>query len=146
VPGLAAKPLIDMMVAVNLSDRGRCVGALGEIGYRRDESGDFEGRVFLLRLDERGVPTHHLSLAELDGPYWRDQIAFREALRADPVLCNRYASLKKTLAARHGRSVAYTHAKTDFVRDALASVGHRPERGWRASRAARTERCRGGIR
>jgi GrpB-like predicted nucleotidyltransferase (UPF0157 family) len=130
IVGLAAKPLIDMMVAVQPESISECVESLVSLDYERDESGDFDGRVFLRRLRADGIPTHHLSLTQLGGAYWRDQLAFRDALRADPALVSRYAELKRKLAADHGRSIDYTLAKTDFIRDALASVGHRPQSGW----------------
>jgi GrpB-like predicted nucleotidyltransferase (UPF0157 family) len=134
VPGLAAKPLIDLMLAVRPDLLQQCVDELAELGYQRDQSGDFPGRVFLRRLDAHRVTTHHLSLTELGSPYWQDQLAFRNALRADPVLVADYAELKRTLAAKHGRGLAYTRAKTDFIRSALASVGHRPHSGWASER------------
>lgn len=130
VPGLAAKPLIDIMLAVRPDSLQECVDELGQLGYRRDQGGDFPGRVFLRRLDAQGEPTHHVSLTGLGSPYWQDQLAFRDALRADPGLANDYAELKRTLANKHGRGVAYTQAKTDFIRRALASIGHRPQSGW----------------
>jgi GrpB-like predicted nucleotidyltransferase (UPF0157 family) len=130
VRGLAAKPLIDLMLAVRHDCFQECIDELHELGYRREPSGDFPGRVFLRRLDAQGNPTHHLSLTELESPYWLDQLAFRNALRADDALAAEYAELKRTLAARHGRSPTYTRAKTDFIRRALISVRHQPRSGW----------------
>jgi GrpB-like predicted nucleotidyltransferase (UPF0157 family) len=116
--------------------RGRCVSLqqcideLAELGYRRDQSNDFPGRVFLRRLDAHGDLTHHLSLIDLGSSYWRDQLAFRNTLRGDPALRADYAELKRPLAGTHGRGLAYTRAKTDFIRRPLLSVGHQPESGW----------------
>src|SRR6185437_2135066 len=62
IVGLAAKPLIDMMVAVQPESVSECVESLVSLDYERDESGDFDGRVFLRRLRADGIPTHHLSL------------------------------------------------------------------------------------
>lgn len=98
VPGLAAKPLIDIMVAVSAEQVPGCVDALAELRYRRRADRDFPGRVFLRRLDSHGRATHHLSLTEPGGAYWRDQLAFRDALRADRELAARYAELKRALA------------------------------------------------
>jgi len=133
VPGLAAKPIIDLMVGLrSLAEADPCVRALSEIGYRRSPEGDFDGRVFLRRVGDDGAATHHLSLTEHDGAYWSDQLAFRDALRADPDLRARYGALKRTLAAEHEEPVAYTHAKTDLIREVLRSVGHTPRSGWAA--------------
>lgn len=130
VPGLAAKPLIDVMIAARIDRLQQCIDELGALGYQRDRSGDFSGRVFLRRLNPHGEATHHLSLTAPGSPYWEDQLAFREALRADPDLVADYADLKRTLADKHGAGFAYTRAKTDFIRRALAAVGHRPGSGW----------------
>ena len=130
VPGLPAKPLIDMMAAVSTRNLHECVERLTGIGYSRDPGGDFEGRAFLRRLDDLGSPTHHLSLTERRSAYWCDQLAFRDALRADPKLAAAYAELKRRLALEHGRTIEYTRAKTEFVRDALLAAGHQPASGW----------------
>jgi len=56
-----------------------------------------------------------------DSSRWSEQIAFRDALRADPALVRRYATLKQVLAAEHvDDREAYTAAKADFVRAVLA--------------------------
>jgi GrpB-like predicted nucleotidyltransferase (UPF0157 family) len=144
VPRLAAKPLIDMMLAVRPGRLEQCIDPLRRLGYQRDQTGDFRWRIFLRRLDAQGQPTHHLSLTELGSPYWQDQLAFRDALRADPALATDYAELKRTLAAKHGRDVAYTQAKTDFIRRALAAVGHQPRSGWASEPSSRSAPVRSG--
>jgi GrpB-like predicted nucleotidyltransferase (UPF0157 family) len=133
VPGLPAKPIIDLMAGLaDMRDAGRCCELLAGLGYRRAPEGDFEGRVFLRRACG-GVVTHHLSLAPHRGAYWNDQVAFRDALRADAALRRRYADLKRRLAAVTGADPeAYTRAKTDLVREALLSTGHVPRSGWAA--------------
>jgi GrpB-like predicted nucleotidyltransferase (UPF0157 family) len=83
VRGLAAKPLIDIMVAVPSEPVQICIDALVELGYQRHRDGDFAGRVFLCPIDSQGNATHHLSITEPGGAYWGDQLAFRNALRAD---------------------------------------------------------------
>lgn len=55
---------------------------------------------------------------------WREQLAFRDALRANPRLVQRYADLKKRLASQHvtGRE-AYTAGKADFISHVLKEGG-----------------------
>jgi GrpB-like predicted nucleotidyltransferase (UPF0157 family) len=133
VPGLPAKPIID--IAVGLRDVGAtdaAVRALEPLGYVRAPEGDFEGRVFLRRTAHDGVATHHLSLTVHGGDYWVDHLAFRDALRASPELCRRYGELKRALAAEHDDVERYTRAKTALVRDALLAAGHTPRSGWAA--------------
>jgi GrpB-like predicted nucleotidyltransferase (UPF0157 family) len=91
--------------------------------------------VFLRRAAPGGAVTHHLSLTPHGGPYWKDQLAFRDALRASPELCERYGRLKGRLAATHDDAESYTRAKTAFVRDALRAAGHVPRSGWAAADA-----------
>jgi GrpB-like predicted nucleotidyltransferase (UPF0157 family) len=71
-----------------------------------------------------------LSLTVHGGGYWTDQLTFRDALRRDPSLVQRYADLKRELAARSGDMPAYTRAKTAFVREVLLRAGHTPQSGW----------------
>jgi GrpB-like predicted nucleotidyltransferase (UPF0157 family) len=125
VPGLAAKPIIDVMVAVrDLDSAGDEVAALVGAGYERRSTGDLDDprRLFFVRYEE-GRRAAHLALVERDSRYWREHLAFRDALRADPRLAARYAELKRRLAVRHGDDrLAYTDGKTAFVAEALRSL------------------------
>ncbi|MGL6212275.1 GrpB family protein, partial [Billgrantia desiderata] len=57
-----------------------------------------------------------------DGELWRQRLAFRDALRADPAQAERYAALKRELASRHGTDrEAYTRAKSEFIHCVCAS-------------------------
>jgi GrpB-like predicted nucleotidyltransferase (UPF0157 family) len=64
--------------------------------------------------------THHLRLVPAGSRRFRDELAFRDRLRADATLAAEYAALKHELAARfeHDRE-AYTDAKAGFIRQAL---------------------------
>jgi GrpB-like predicted nucleotidyltransferase (UPF0157 family) len=125
VPGLPAKPIIDIAVGLP-ADAGSdaCVAALAALGYRREPAGDFAGRVFLRR------PAHHLSLTPRGSAYWVEHLAFRDALRADSELARRYGELKRRLAREHDDAEAYTRAKTALVREALVGAGVVPRSGW----------------
>lgn len=62
----------------------------------------------------------HLHLLPSNSPRCAEQLAFRDALRADPVLMHRYAELKRTLATEHTTDrEAYTAGKARFVRSVL---------------------------
>jgi GrpB-like predicted nucleotidyltransferase (UPF0157 family) len=66
---------------------------------------------------------YHLHLAVRDGTFWREHLAFRDALRARPELCDAYAALKLELARRFPRDrEAYTDGKTAFVRQVVADA------------------------
>ena len=121
VPGLAAKPILDILgghppgAAVE-----PFIDALVAAGYSyRGEQG-IPGRHFFRRGEPR---SYHLHLAAVGGSFWRDQTAFRDALRGDARLCDEYAALKLALAQRYPRDrEAYIEAKTDFVTGVLARV------------------------
>lgn len=65
----------------------------------------------------RRAPRGAWDLLPAGGARWSEQLAFRDALRADPLLVRRYADLKRKLAAEHAADrEAYTAGKADFVR------------------------------
>jgi GrpB-like predicted nucleotidyltransferase (UPF0157 family) len=131
VPGLAAKPVVDMMVGVSSEDAVEpAAGRLTALGYERLPAADFPGRTFMRRLDEAGRATHHLSLTVHAAGYRTDQLTLRDALRRDPSLVQRYAELKRELATRSADTTTYTGAKTDFLREVLLGAGHAPRTGW----------------
>lgn len=125
IPGIAAKPIIDMIAGVHdLREAHAAFGPLATLGYvhaphRPDIAHHFSKPS--LDLDE---VTHGLHLTEPGTALWRERLAFRDALRADPALAGEYASLKLDLAAKHGAGAsAYTAAKRAFVARVLASRG-----------------------
>jgi GrpB-like predicted nucleotidyltransferase (UPF0157 family) len=124
VPGLAAKPVVDMLAGVrDLEESRACIDPLSADGWLwapyRD---DVEHWFCRPSPAER---THHLHVVEHGGRDWREMLAFRDALRGDPSLRERYAGLKRELAARHRDDrEAYTEAKADFIVAALASIGY----------------------
>jgi GrpB-like predicted nucleotidyltransferase (UPF0157 family) len=68
--------------------------------------------------------THNLHLTEPGSDLWRERLAFRDLLRADPALAGEYEALKLRLAQEHRTDVAaYTAGKRDFVAGVLATVG-----------------------
>ena len=119
VPGLAAKPVLDLLVGYPPgAPVAPYVAALVRAGYvHRGEQG-IPGREFF-RLG--AVRTHHVHMAVQDGAFWREHLAFRDALRAEPARRDAYAALKRELARRfpHDRE-RYTDGKTAFVREVVA--------------------------
>jgi GrpB-like predicted nucleotidyltransferase (UPF0157 family) len=118
VPGLDAKPIIDMLGGVNsMMEANALLQPLCSVGW--DMSPEFNATMpdqrFLLRWPG-GVRTHHLHLVVYNREAWRRRLQFRDALRADLVLANRYQQLKYELAViHHDDREAYTAAKTDFI-------------------------------
>jgi len=116
VPGLAAKPIIDILAAVErLDDAQALIEPLAAIGFEFVPKNDFPGRRFF-RRGLRGAGTHHLHVVERGGWEWRRHLLFRDHLRAHPETAADYERLKRELAARHGPDRgAYTDAKTPFI-------------------------------
>ncbi len=85
----------------------------------REFNATLSDRKWLMRWRD-GRRTHHLHVVVHGGAAWLDRLAFRDALRHDPALADRYAKLKIELAAMHSSDrEAYTEAKADFVRKAV---------------------------
>lgn len=122
VPGLAAKPVLDLQAAVADLDCAEDVAAvLAPAGWHYVPP-DLDGRPYrrflVLVVDDRRAA--HLHLLPTGSRTWRDQLAFRDALRSDPLLVQRYAALKRRLAAElAGDREGYTRAKAGFVAAAL---------------------------
>lgn len=114
VPGLVAKPIIDLVVVVAPRDVRAAIERIVSIGYQHRGTLGVEGREAFAALP--GDPAHHLYLSPTDSEELRAQVRFRDRLRNEPDLAARYAALKQQLAAqfRHDR-IGYTDAKTDFV-------------------------------
>jgi GrpB-like predicted nucleotidyltransferase (UPF0157 family)/predicted kinase len=121
IPGLAAKPVIDIMLVVRkLEDAIECIAPLSELGYTFiDFPQNIDRRFF-----RKGVPrTHHVHIVAQGSAELIDHLAFRDALRADPQLRDQYAALKFDLAERHRADRAqYSDSKTEFVRRVLSST------------------------
>ena len=119
VPGLAAKPIIDIMIGVRqVADGVPCITPIVQLGYEcRGEFG-IPGRLYFRKGEPR---THHIHMVAHEGEFWRRHVAFRDLLRARPDLVEEYARLKRELAAHYGGDRAgYTEAKTPFIESALA--------------------------
>lgn len=118
VPGLVAKPLLDILVGgPEAADPAPYIAALAPLGYDyAAQAGVPEHLVF-----GRGTArTHLVHVVRYGGRAWQRALAFRDALRADPALRDRYAALKRELADTHGVDRSrYTAGKSAFVERVL---------------------------
>ncbi|ELZ83431.1 Glutamate-rich protein grpB [Haloferax gibbonsii ATCC 33959] len=120
VPGLAAKPILDLLVLVSdLDDAEGVARALEAAGYEERPDDDVPDRRFFVR----GPPerrTHYLSVTEVGSDCHREQVTFRDALRADDDLAAEYERHKRRLAEAHPDDRSrYTNAKASFVESVL---------------------------
>ena len=130
VPGLAAKPIIDMIAGVrDLSEARAAFRVLSQHSYIHAPHRAGIAHHFSkpsIRLSEM---THGLHLTEPGSDLWRERLAFRNALRCDPTLVTDYATLKVRLARQHADDLAaYTAGKRAFVARVLARSGITPGR------------------
>ena len=126
VPGLAAKPVIDIMAGVkSLDDSPILVERLVGLGY--EYVPEFERvlpfRRYFRKMRE-GRRTHQIHLVERSNAEWWDRhLLFRDYLRANPEIAGEYARLKHKLSGRFGEDrEAYTDAKTDFISEVVRRV------------------------
>ena len=126
VPGLDAKPIVDVLVVVaDSADEDAYLPAMEDCGYvLRVREPDFEEhRMF--RTPERDVHVHVLSKGS---PEIERYLRFRDALRATPFLRARYQELKRALAAQGPQDMnAYARAKSEFV-EAIIRWSRRTDR------------------
>jgi GrpB-like predicted nucleotidyltransferase (UPF0157 family) len=119
VPGLDAKPIIDILVGVeDLATSRGCFEPLAEHEYLHAPYLPDEMHWFC--KPEPSRRTHHLHLVPRELPRYRDELAFRDHLRSNPEKARGYAQLKHQLATRfaHDRE-GYTNAKADFIERTL---------------------------
>jgi GrpB-like predicted nucleotidyltransferase (UPF0157 family) len=127
IPGLDAKPIIDIAVGVESLEGSRpCIDLLSEIDYLYSPYREEVMHWFCKPDPARR--THHLHLMPAGSARLEDEIVFRDYLRSHPERAAQYGDLKRRLAAEHTDDrEAYTSAKADFVESTTAEA-----RAWRA--------------
>jgi GrpB-like predicted nucleotidyltransferase (UPF0157 family) len=132
VPGLAAKPIIDIMIAIySLSDVQKCVAPIESLGYDYTGEHGLPERHFFRKPppDSWVGRTHHIHMVLKDSNQWTNQIHFRDYLRSHPEARRDYENLKRELARQFSADrFAYTDAKQEFIFAILRKAGHPDER------------------
>jgi len=118
VPGLAAKPIVDMLVEVrSLEETKRVIVPLLESeGYeyfwRTDVSPPY---AWFIKRNSAGQRAYHIHMVEADSRLW-ERLYFRDYLREFPDEARRYEELKRHLAEKYPNDrIAYTTGKAEFV-------------------------------
>lgn len=128
VPGLAAKPIIDIsVVARSEADIPAGIQRLATIGYVHQGCLGVEGR------EAFTTPTsslrHHLYLCAGNSPAFANHLAVRNYLRAHPEVAQEYGALKKQLALRCVDDIdGYTAGKTDVILRILRKEGFQSDK------------------
>jgi len=122
VPGLAAKPIIDLDVIVPENRVRAAIAGLEGLGYEhKGDLGIPAREAFEAPPD---LPAHHLYLCPVGSRALRNHLAVRDHLRANPEAVRRYAELKRDLARRFPDDMArYVEGKTAFLVRILREAG-----------------------
>ncbi len=123
VSGLAAKPIVDIMVGFQKLDTDEIVKKIENLGYEHWYEDTFRSeRLFFTKWDkDKRERLVHVHATTTGNSFWNDQLAFRNKLRENPSLAKEYIELKKRLAIQFGNDrEGYTAAKTRFVREVLS--------------------------
>ncbi len=123
IPGILAKPIIDMLAVARCLDAiDQCSSRLEALGYLPMGAFGIEGRRYFRKSDEAGRRTHHLHVFEAGSPHIQRHLAFRDYLMAHPSKAAEYSALKARL-----KPDSYQQAKGPLVArlesEAIAWVG-----------------------
>lgn len=123
IPGLAAKPIIDILAIIpEISIVEHCVKPLERLDYAYfGENGIPDRHYFRKPSDIRfHQHTHHIHMMERGHEQVHKMLMFRDYLRRQPEAVQAYQDLKRELATKYrGDRVAYTDAKEPFVQSIL---------------------------
>jgi GrpB-like predicted nucleotidyltransferase (UPF0157 family) len=139
IPGMYAKPVIDILVIVE--DLHAVDGRTAEmqtLGYQVLGEFGMEGRRYFRRDDSTGKRTHQIHAFAQGSPHVARHLAFRDFMRAHPDVAREYGDLKRRLAEAHPHDIeAYMDGKDGFIKEMEAralewsatSAGGRPHTG-----------------
>jgi GrpB-like predicted nucleotidyltransferase (UPF0157 family) len=121
IPGIVAKPVIDLMAQVTDTEAvaGQAAGTLGELGWNYIPpalDGQPWRRIFVKVSPDGQHRLAHLHVMAAGATRWDQQLRFRDALRASPALRDEYAAVKSRLASTYADDrERYTEEKAGFV-------------------------------
>lgn len=123
VPGLVAKPIIDMIASVDSLEVYKVLTQpLESLGYEFMPERVFSDRIFFPK-GPRENRTHHLSLVLKDSPGWHGPIQFRDYLMANSKAREEYQELKLELANKYpSERASYTKAKETMIQGIMDKI------------------------
>jgi len=135
VPGLAAKPIIDVDIVIAGHVMPQVFAGLSTIGYGHRGDLGIPGREAFALIDtemKRMLPPHHLYACPSDGAELRKHLLFRDYLRTHPEAVMKYAAVKTQLAEQYGADRdGYTQAKTPCIHEIMRKAdAWTLEMGW----------------
>jgi GrpB-like predicted nucleotidyltransferase (UPF0157 family) len=124
VPGLPAKPVIDIMPVVrDINELEQFYPALIAIGYEPLGENGIPGRRYFIKGGE-DHRSHNVHTYQPDHPEVTTHLNFRNYLRAHPEVAREYATLKVALARQFSDDIfSYIEGKEVFIRDIIRKAG-----------------------
>ena len=131
VPGLGAKPIIDIMIAVRTLEEADqfCIQPIVALGYEyvKEFERETPHRRYFRKSSADGIRTHHIHMVVINSEWWVNHLLFRDYLRANAESRRAYEAHKRQLAEREWNTGSdYAEAKTDFILKTMESA-----RAWR---------------
>lgn len=122
IPGMHAKAIIDIMVAVvSLTQAKGLIPVLESLGYVYRPIDTVPERMYFRKDHKPEYRTYHLNLVAQESSFWKNQLAFRDYLRTHNQIAAEYVELKKQIAVDYARTLEIDlDAKTEFVSKVLA--------------------------
>jgi len=119
IPGIVAKPVIDMLAVVtDVTTLDRRAPLLEEVRYEALGEFGILGRRYFRKDSAEGVRTHQMHAFAVGSPEIDRHLVFRDYMRAHQTEAEQYAELKQELARRFPTNMdAYTEGKTEFIRE-----------------------------
>ena len=124
VPGLSAKPIIDIDVVVRADDVQAAIQALAGIGYNHEGNLGIPGREAFGYSGKEHLQEHHLYLCPEDSPELKRHLAFRDYLREHPQAVEEYSNIKLEAAALSPHDIdGYIYHKSPVIEKIYKELG-----------------------
>ena len=127
VPGMPAKPIIDIMPGLDsYQDGWKIIEPLKQLGYEYSGENGIPGRFYFdYRFERRSVV--HVHVYQIGTENWHRHLIFRDYLRSHPEVADQYAELKKELSVRFRKDrEEYTNGKSQFINAVIHSARKAP--------------------
>ncbi|WP_245243456.1 GrpB family protein [Mesobacillus selenatarsenatis] len=131
VPGLSAKPIIDIMLAADILEQvDKATTAIEAAGYEAKGENGIPGRRYFQKHDENGIRKVHLHSFEKGSHQLHRHLVFRNYLRAHPSEASKYAEVKEKAALKYEYDIdSYIAEKSPIVKELeQKAMLWRPER------------------
>jgi GrpB-like predicted nucleotidyltransferase (UPF0157 family) len=125
IPGMVAKPILDIAIAVNDFEAAKvCIGPIERLGYQYRGEFGIPRRHYFVKGDPR---THHIHMVEITSQDWVNQLLFRDYLTHHPQSAQAYADLKIALAGQFPKDrEVYLEGKAPFIQHVLELAHSEP--------------------